>query len=1174
MSPTVDFPIPFLLAKARGLENNLMQRINQYESEADLDPQTRLDMLQGLESTITKKHLGNLIKFLHETEIETLELEFQKRSRQWEVSYSSSYNLLGTGSHQSITVLYSMVSTKTATPCVGPQIVTIDYFWDSDISIGQFIENVVGTAWYPCQQGCNGLYLDHYRSYVHGSGKVDVLIEKFQIRLPKLKDIILTWSYCKKCGTSTPILQISEKTWNYSFGKYLEVMFWSYKDSVAGIGKCPHDFTKDHVKYFGYNDLVVRLEYSDLEVHELITPPRKIKWKPHIDIKLKVELYYKILEKINNFYGSVLNRLERIKLDSMSRDKVLSGQAKIVELKNNATEEQKLMLQDLDTFYGDSPCDQHLPLNLVIKSLYDKAVNWDSTFAIFAKSYLPSETDISRITAKQLKKLFYDSSRKESEDKKSLYDEKIKAFKHERIEPPSDELKDIGKSKTDDKDASDNTDTKNEPQNEIIPDISKDAIPVIPVSGTNYVTVTPSATSICSSSTPQADDRPSMSRSGTGTSMTYDKTNRPNMRKMSSDSSLFGLASLATEYSKNNKVGKLATFFDQMHFDALSKEFELERERERLQLNKDKYQAIRLQTSTPIVEIYKNVKDAVDEPLHSRSSGNVVAAPNVKGSEVPIGDHSRNSHSNPPNLDQNLETELENSISQWGENILNPSAKTNATMQAIPKPMVRETSDNPKSEPLPPVITATTVNKVQSTPQPEKSLLMKTLSNFWADRSAYLWKPLVYPTYLTEHVFTDSDVIIREDEPSSLIAFCLSTSDYRNKMMNLNAQQQHQQTAEPVMSKVGENTGGNAQNLDPSVNISPSVSRTSRNIGKDSEISSLATGKDGLTSTYTIDGGHDRTPQASQTHSQPNLDDLQELERTMTKKTATHLRYQFEEGLTVMSCKIFFTEHFDVFRKICDCQDSFIQSLSRCVKWDSNGGKSGSGFLKTLDDRFIIKELSHAELEAFIKFAPSYFEYMAQAMFHDLPTTLAKVFGFYQIQVKSSISNSKSYKMDVIIMENLFYEKKTTRIFDLKGSMRNRHVEQTGKANEVLLDENMVEYIYESPIHVREYDKKLLRASVWNDTLFLAKMNVMDYSLVIGIDNEGYTLTVGIIDFIRTFTWDKKLESWVKEKGLVGGASVIKQPTVVTPRQYKKRFREAMERYILMVPDPWYREGN
>ena len=163
--------------------------------------------------------------------------------------------------------------------------------------------------------------------------------------------------------------------------------------------------------------------------------------------------------------------------------------------------------------------------------------------------------------------------------------------------------------------------------------------------------------------------------------------------------------------------------------------------------------------------------------------------------------------------------------------------------------------------------------------------------------------------------------------------------------------------------------------------------------------------------------------------------------------------------------------------------------------------------------------------------------------------------------------------MDVIIMENLFYDNKPSRIFDLKGSMRNRHVEQTGKENEVLLDENMVEYIYESPIYVREYDKKLLRASLWNDTLFLAKMNVMDYSLVVGLNNDNMVLTVGIIDFIRTFTWDKKLESWVKEKSLVGGGNkVIKQPTVVTPKQYKNRFREAMERYILMVPDPWYQE--
>lgn len=46
---------------------------------------------------------------------------------------------------------------------------------------------------------------------------------------------------------------------------------------------------------------------------------------------------------------------------------------------------------------------------------------------------------------------------------------------------------------------------------------------------------------------------------------------------------------------------------------------------------------------------------------------------------------------------------------------------------------------------------------------------------------------------------------------------------------------------------------------------------------------------------------------------------------------------------------------------------------------------------------------------------------------------------------------------------------------------------------------------------MREYAKNILRASLWNDTLFLAKMNVMDYSLVIAIDHDRKQLVVGII---------------------------------------------------------------
>lgn len=130
--------------------------------------------------------------------------------------------------------------------------------------------------------------------------------------------------------------------------------------------------------------------------------------------------------------------------------------------------------------------------------------------------------------------------------------------------------------------------------------------------------------------------------------------------------------------------------------------------------------------------------------------------------------------------------------------------------------------------------------------------------------------------------------------------------------------------------------------------------------------------------------------------------------------------------------------------------------------------------------------------------------------------------------------------------------------------MRNRYTQSTGEQNEVLLDENMVEFICESPLFVREHSKKLLRASLWNDTLFLSRQNVMDYSLMIGIDKIRGELCVGIIDCIRTYTWDKMLESWVKEKGFAGRGGM--KPTVTSPREYKHRFREAMERYVLEAP--------
>ena len=54
------------------------------------------------------------------------------------------------------------------------------------------------------------------------------------------------------------------------------------------------------------------------------------------------------------------------------------------------------------------------------------------------------------------------------------------------------------------------------------------------------------------------------------------------------------------------------------------------------------------------------------------------------------------------------------------------------------------------------------------------------------------------------------------------------------------------------------------------------------------------------------------------------------------------------------------------------------------------------------------------------------------------------------------------------------------------------------------------------------------------------------------------------IDFMRKYTWDKQLETWVKSTGIMGGRGKI--PTVISPEQYKLRFRDAMWRYFVLVP--------
>ncbi|TKY64198.1 1-phosphatidylinositol-3-phosphate 5-kinase FAB1B [Spatholobus suberectus] len=287
---------------------------------------------------------------------------------------------------------------------------------------------------------------------------------------------------------------------------------------------------------------------------------------------------------------------------------------------------------------------------------------------------------------------------------------------------------------------------------------------------------------------------------------------------------------------------------------------------------------------------------------------------------------------------------------------------------------------------------------------------------------------------------------------------------------------------------------------------------------------------------------------------------------------AMHARVSFGEdgplGKVKYSVTCYYAKRFEALRRVCCPSElDYIRSLSRCKKWGAQGGKSNVFFAKTLDDRFIIKQVTKTELESFIKFGPEYFKYLSESIGTGSPTCLAKILGIYQVTSKH-LKGGKESRMDVLVMENLLFRRTVTRLYDLKGSSRSRYNADCSGKNKVLLDQNLIEAMPTCPIFVGNKAKRLLERAVWNDTGFLASVDVMDYSLLVGVDEEKHELVIGIIDFMRQYTWDKHLETWVKASGILGGPKNT-PPTVISPKQYKKRFRKAMTTYFLMLPDQW-----
>ncbi|TFK51229.1 hypothetical protein OE88DRAFT_1799856 [Heliocybe sulcata] len=287
-----------------------------------------------------------------------------------------------------------------------------------------------------------------------------------------------------------------------------------------------------------------------------------------------------------------------------------------------------------------------------------------------------------------------------------------------------------------------------------------------------------------------------------------------------------------------------------------------------------------------------------------------------------------------------------------------------------------------------------------------------------------------------------------------------------------------------------------------------------------------------------------------------------------------HIKYDWTIGKRLkFSCTVYYAKQFDGLRKRCSIEDVFLKSLERSANWAADGGKSKSNFWKTSDNRYIIKTLVNAwnvgDLQVLIELAPSYFRYMDSTA--TKPSALAKVLGFYTVEIRNLENGTSQAKADLLVMENLFYDQKITRTFDLKG-IHGRKVKPSNNSSSIsspktLFDGEWIEGQQRALILLRPYSKLVLQEAVRNDSDFLSRSSIMDYSLLLGLDEGRKQVVCGLVDMIGSYTFAKTLEYKVKQGLNPSG----KEVTVMPPNEYQERFVNAMDSYFLACPDKWSR---
>ncbi|XP_040890023.1 phosphatidylinositol 5-phosphate 4-kinase type-2 gamma-like [Toxotes jaculatrix] len=165
-------------------------------------------------------------------------------------------------------------------------------------------------------------------------------------------------------------------------------------------------------------------------------------------------------------------------------------------------------------------------------------------------------------------------------------------------------------------------------------------------------------------------------------------------------------------------------------------------------------------------------------------------------------------------------------------------------------------------------------------------------------------------------------------------------------------------------------------------------------------------------------------------------------------------------------------------------------SLARSPPLKDEEGQSVGLLLTSYDHTLVVKEISSEEVEEMHNILSEYHQHIVTC--HG-STLLPQFLAMYRVTVE----NEDTY---LLVMRNMFSHRlHVHRKYDLKGSLVSREASFKEKVKELPTYKDVDFRNNMQKVHVSDEEKEKIMDKLYRDTEFLARMRIMDYSLLLGI---------------------------------------------------------------------------